>query len=235
MTLRKALHRFESQWLRRGRKNGSELETQFGEDLFSRLGGEIAFEVDSLTPDPAWKVMLQVNDPGRLQATLDALLAAGRVSVEQSEEAGVTYHTLHIPSARKPLEISYAFVDGYLIVASSHNSLAEAIRLHRSGESLSKSAKFLASLPPGQPAEASALLYEDPAAVAAMSLSQISPETAESLFRVKTEAKPVVACAYGEPSALREVSRSGSVDAGAVPGSGRHRDSQSAARANGCE
>jgi hypothetical protein len=186
------------------------------EDLLSRLGGEIAFEMDSRVPDPAWRVILQVNDPDRLQATLSAFLAA-RVSAEQFEEGGVTYHTLHIPSAaRKTFEISYAFVDGYLVIASSHDSLAEAIRLHRTGESLAKSSEFLASLPPGHPSQASALLYEDPVAMAAMSLRRLSPEVAESLSHPKAEAKPVEVFAYGEERAIREVSRSGSVDAGAV-------------------
>jgi len=187
------------------------------EDLLSRLGGEIAFEMDSRVPDPAWKVILQVNDPDRLQATLSAFLAARQVSAEQFEEGGVTYHTLHIPSsARKTFEISYAFVDGYLVIASSHDSLAEAIRLHRSGESLAKSGEFLASLPPGHPSQASALLYEDPVAMAALSLRRLSPEVAESLSHAKAEAKPVEVFAYGEESAIREVSRSGSVDASAV-------------------
>jgi hypothetical protein len=187
------------------------------EDLLSRLGGEIAFEVDSLIPEPAWRVMLQVNDPDRLQATLSAFLAARQVSTEQFEEGGLTFHTLHIPSAlRKTFEISYAFVDGYLVIASSRDSLAEAIRLHRTGESLAKSGTFLASLPPGHQSEASGLLYEDPVAMIALSMRQLSPEVAESLSHAKAEAKPVEVFAYGEESAIREVSRSGSVDAGAV-------------------
>jgi type II secretory pathway pseudopilin PulG len=81
---------------------------------------------------------------------------------------------------------------------------------------LAKSKKFLASMPPGHPSEASALLYEDPAAVAALTLRQMSPAIAESLSHATTEASPVVIAAYGEESALREASRSGGVDAGMI-------------------
>lgn len=186
------------------------------EDLLGRLGGEIAFEVDSLMPTPAWKVILRVNDPDRLQATLSTLLAAGRVNAVQSEEGGVTYHTIRIPSPQKTIEIVYAFVDGYLVVASSHATVTEAIQFHRTGESLAKSGMLLASLPPGHPSEASALLYEDPAAMASLTMGQLSPGIAESLWQAKIEGKPVVVRAYGEDTAIREVSSSGGVDASAV-------------------
>jgi hypothetical protein len=187
------------------------------EDLLRRLGGEITFEVDSLKPpDPVWKAILQVNDPDRLQATLNTVLAAMHLSAQQFEEEGVIYHTLRIPSAKKTLEIGYAFVDGYLVIASSSEIVAESVRLHRSGDSLSKSRKFLASLPPGHGSEVSALLYENPTAMAALSMRQVLPEMAESLTQATAEAKPVVICAYGEESAIREASLSGGVDAGAV-------------------
>ncbi len=193
------------------------LKLSFKEDLLSRLGGEIALEVDSLKqPDPVWKVILQVKDPERLQATLSRLQAVAPVRAQQSEEGGVTYHALRIPSKNKTLEIGYAFVDSYLVVASSKETVMEAIRLHRSGESLAKSAKFVASLPPGHGSEFSALLYENPAAVAALSLRQVLPEMAESLVRANAETPPVVICAYGEESALREVSSGRGVDAGAI-------------------
>lgn len=217
------------------------LKVSLKDDLLSRLSGEIAFEADSFTPpnvapanvappnrapsnkplsnkppsNPAWRVILKVNDPDRLQAALGTLLAGMHMNAQQSEDGGVTYHTLQIPSAQNATEVSYAFVDGYLVIASGRETVAEAIRLHRSGESLGKSKKLLASLPPGHPSEVSGLLYEDPAAVAALTLRQVSPAVAESLPHA-TATTPVVIAAYGEESALREASRSGGVDAGAI-------------------
>ena len=187
------------------------------DDLLSQLTGEIALEVDSAAPpEPVWKAILRVKDPVRLQRTFTQLLAMAPVTAQQSEEGGVTYHSFTIPSPQKATEISYAFVDGYLVVASSHATAAEAVRLHRTGESLAKSKKFLASLPPGHSPDASALLYEDPLAMMALRLGQASPDLASILSQSKAETTPAVICAYGEPNSIREVSTSGGVDAGMV-------------------
>jgi type II secretory pathway pseudopilin PulG len=187
------------------------------DDLLSQLTGEIALEVDSAAPPtPVWKAILRVKDAGRLQHTFSQLLTMAPVTAQESEEGGVTYHSLTIPSPQKAMEISYVFVDGYLVIASSHATAAEAARLHRTGESLAKPAKFKASLPLGHSPEASALLYEDPLAMMALRLGQMSPDMAGILSQSKAETTPTVICAYGEPAAIREVSTSGGVDAGMV-------------------
>ncbi len=192
------------------------LKVNLKDDLFGLLGGEITYEVDSLTqPNLVWKALFRVNDPDRLQATLTKLLAAGQLIAQPSETGGLTYYTLRIPSGRQTVEITYAFADGYLIIASSPAAVSEAVRIHRTGESLAKSKKLLASLPPGPASEVSALLYEDPIAMAALSLRQVLPGLGESFPQAMTET-PTVICAYGEESAIRETSRSAGVDAGAV-------------------
>ncbi|HYM79154.1 MAG TPA: hypothetical protein VE377_24480 [Candidatus Dormibacteraeota bacterium] len=193
------------------------LNLSFREDLFSRLAGEITVEMDSFVPpDQAWKVLLKTNDPAGLMATLNKFLAASKITPAESDEDGVVYHTITIPSGQKPQEIGYAAVDGYLIIASSRDKVAEAVRLHRGGESLAKSGKFQASLPPGNSAEVSALLYEDPIAMAALSMRQASPELAELFSHPMADNTSVVMAGYGEERALREASRSGGVDAGAA-------------------
>jgi hypothetical protein len=205
------------------------LKISLQDDLLSRLSGEIAYEADSFTPvndaaskpaplnqpasNPTWRVILKVTDSDRLQSTLNTLLTNMHMSVQQSEEGGVAYYTLRIPSGQKTSEITYAFVDGYWIVASSQETVTAAIRVHRSGESLAKSKKFLAALPPGHPSEVSALIYEDPTAVAALTLRQVSPAIAASLPHTTAETTSVVIAAYGEERALREASRGGGVDA----------------------
>jgi hypothetical protein len=187
------------------------------DDLLSLLTGEITLELDNAAPpDPVWRAILRVKDPVRLQKTFSKLLAMAPVTAAQSEEQGITYHSLKIPAPQKTLEISYAFVDGYLVIASSHETAAEAVRLHRTGESLAKSKKFLESLPPGHSSGASALLYEDPVAMMALRLRMASPQMAESLSQATTETTPAVICAYGEDSAIREASTRGGVDAGMV-------------------
>jgi type II secretory pathway pseudopilin PulG len=113
-------------------------------------------------------------------------------------------------------EIAYAVVDGYLIIASSRLKLAESARLHRSGESLAKSSKFQASLPTGNQAEMSALVYENPLLMAGITLRQASPELADLLAKSTADAPPVVMAGYADETALREASRSSGMDAGAM-------------------
>jgi type II secretory pathway pseudopilin PulG len=187
------------------------------DDLIQRLQGEVAFEVDSLKENsPAWKVILRVDDPQRTQAVLSKLLAMAPVRPQYSEQDGVGYHTLQIPNAQKTVEVAYAFVDGYLIVASSRERISQAVHVHRTGGSLAKSPRFTNQLPRGNMSEASALFYEDPAAVMALSMQRAMPALAASLSQATTATPPAVICAYGEPSALREVSKSTGADAGAM-------------------
>jgi hypothetical protein len=190
------------------------LKLSLRNDLFARLGGEITVELDTLPPqEPVWKVLLRAKDPRGLLATLKTFFVATRVTPTELDEGGITYYTLPIPGP-KPREVCYAMVDGYLIVASSHATLAEAIRLHRSGESLAKSGMLAASLPPGNSGDVSALLYEDPRAMAALGLMNVSPDLANSLLKSTAENQPAVVAVYGEETALREASRSSGVDFG---------------------
>lgn len=186
-------------------------------DLIQRLQGEIGFEMDSPVNNTAvWKVILRVDDPARMQAVLGKLLAMAPVRPQYSEEDGVGYHTLQIPNPQKTVEVAYAFVDGYLIIASSREKIAEAVRMHRTGGSLAKSPKLTAQLPTGNLSEVSGLLYEDPTAVMVLSMLRALPGFPASIAKSTAAAPPVVLCAYGEPNALREVSKSAGSDAGAM-------------------
>jgi len=186
-------------------------------DLLKYLTGEITLEVDGVERmGPKWRVILGVDEPDRLQATLKTLLAEMPLRSQQYEEQGITFHTLSIPSGSRTTEIGYAFVDGYLVIASGQDGVAEAVRLHRSGGSLAKAKKFLTALPPGRGAEASAIFYEDPVAMAALNMRRASPAVADSLSKMAAEARPSVICAYGSESAIREASKSGGMDTATV-------------------
>jgi hypothetical protein len=183
-------------------------------DLLARLGGEITVELDTLPPqNPVWKVFLKATDPPGLLETLRTFFAASRMMPVESEQDGISYYTLRIPNANKTMEIGYAIADGYLVVASSRDAVADAIRLHRGGESLAKSGKLATYLPQSASgSDVSALLYEDPIAMAALNLQRFSPELANSLIQRSVDAPPTVMAFYGDESALREASQSGAFD-----------------------
>jgi hypothetical protein len=123
---------------------------------------------------------------------------------------------VRVPSAKGSTAIGFAFVDGYLLFASSANMLSEAIRLHQTGESLGKSRRFQSSLPAGK-AGASALLYYDQTAMMAMRLQQsLLPSFAESVSQSGGTRTGAVVCFYGDDNAIREASISPGMDVGVV-------------------
>ncbi|HWZ98823.1 MAG TPA: hypothetical protein VN025_13785 [Candidatus Dormibacteraeota bacterium] len=185
------------------------------DDLLSLLGGELAFELDSIAPpNPSWKAMFSVKDAAHLQKTFTTLLALGQIKSEQSEEGRITYYALQIPSGPKPYEIDYAFLDGYLIAGTSHTAVAEAAKLHSSGGSLAKSAKFRTALPPGRSSEASMLFYDDPVAVAKLQMMRLGSDFANAFAQTKGDTAGSIFCLYGEDSAISEASSSGALDIG---------------------
>jgi type II secretory pathway pseudopilin PulG len=193
------------------------LKLSVKEDLLGQLTGEITLELDNVTPpQPAWKAILKVIDQERLKQSLNKLLAAAHLEGDQFVADEVSYRTVRIPSGPKPVEICYAFVGGYLVMGSSRETVAEGVRLHRNGESLGKSKRLLASLPPGYSPAASALFYQDPIAMAELQVRQFAPQFAGTLAQLRGGSAASVIRLYGDDTTIREASRSGAFDVGAV-------------------
>ncbi|HEX5761346.1 MAG TPA: FecR domain-containing protein, partial [Thermoanaerobaculia bacterium] len=100
------------------------------EDLAAPLGGEVAFAVDGpLLPKPSWKLILEVYDPARLQATLKRFAAevAQRdghpaVTLTEDEAGGRTWYTLRCAGGaegEEAFEVHYTFADGFLLAGPS--------------------------------------------------------------------------------------------------------------------
>jgi type II secretory pathway pseudopilin PulG len=187
------------------------------DDFLSMLSGEITVEAEpKSSPQSTWKTILAVKDVDHLQQTLDTLVAQLSLEAGQVEDGGVTYHTLQVPSGKSATEVAYAFLDGYMVVGSSRDAVAEAVQLHRAGGSLGRSNKFLAALPPGHALEASALFYHDPITMTASRLRALMPELEDSLEQYASHATPSVICLFGEESAIREISTNSAFDVGGV-------------------
>lgn len=186
------------------------------DDLLRTLAGEITIEVDGITPAPAVKAMLRVNDPARLQQTLTSLLASAHLQAEKVSDSGHTIYRVTMPSGPSANQIAYTFTNGYLVIASGEKQLSDALQLHSSGASLAKSQGFLNSLPPGHPEGASALMYQDSNAMAAMQIQKISPEMAAALAETPSAGPPAVMAAYADQKSIRSVSTNSAMDAGMV-------------------
>lgn len=197
------------------------LNVHLKDDLFRQLGGEITLELDDLQPDPpqaVWKAILRVNDAKRLQQTLGVLLDFAHVLREWSEDAGISYYTLRIPTKKKPFEITYTYDSGFLIAGSSRDTVADALRLRHYGESLTRSKKFQAALPPGHPSGESTLIYEDPVSIANLQLHLLAKGQSIPPTGYSASIPPIVACSYGEESAIHGESTSMGLDVGMVAG-----------------
>lgn len=182
-------------------------------DLLSLLTGELAVELDStIPPAPTWRLMLGVKDPAHLQKTLTTLFAAAHLEPQRFEEKGIPYYSLSVQSPAKATEISYAFVDNYLLMASSREALTEAVGLRERGGSLGKSPAFISAQPTGHAAAASAVFYEDPSALMTMSLAQAAPELKDSLVPVLQGKSPLLVYAYGDEDAIRATTTSSGFD-----------------------
>lgn len=195
------------------------LKISLKDDLLSHLTGELTLELDSLNANPpAWKAILQVNDSVQIQRTLTALLSLAQLQITHSDDTGSTYYAVHVPTGKSFTDIHYAFSDGYLVAAPTHDAVSAALALHTSGESLAKSKKFLAALPPGHSLDSSMLFYENPVAIAALQARQLSPGLSDIFVKNSKDSPPVVVGVYANDTAIRTSSSGQAWDFGVVVG-----------------
>ncbi len=195
----------------------SELKIRFRDDLVNTLGGEVTVALDGpLLPTPAWKVIVEVNDSARLQQSIQQLVADAnaklggqyKATLEQQVVDGTTYTTIHCVTSNKPVDVTYTFTDGYMVIAPTRAMVMDAINIHKNGNSLAKSGDFQKLLPPDQFANVSALIYQNLAPVIGPVAQQLSPAQMESFKAIAAETKPSLVCAYGAESAIRVASTS---------------------------
>lgn len=188
---------------------------RFKEDLANTLGGELVLALDGpLLPVPSWKLIVEVYDPVRLQQTFEQLIVDvnakmgpdGSVTLDKSEQDGLTYYTLHFTDGQKPAEVDYTFTDGYLVLGPSRAMVMEAVKIHQGGDSLASSGEFHALLPADHYANVSALLYQNLAPVIGPIAEQLTPSQLQSWQALAAETKPSLVCAYGEDDAIRVAS-----------------------------
>ncbi|HEX5044721.1 MAG TPA: FecR domain-containing protein [Candidatus Polarisedimenticolaceae bacterium] len=137
-------------------------------DLAEPLGGEFVFALDGpMLPKPAWKLVVEVYDAGRLQSALEKLVAEadvaaqeenrGHVTLKSESARGRTYHVIQTPM----LDLHYTFDDGYLLAAPMRVLLDQAIERRAAGLGLPSSSKFASMLPDGTGTHVSALGWEN--------------------------------------------------------------------------
>jgi hypothetical protein len=207
----------------------SKLDVRLRDDLAATLGGEFALALDGpLLPTPAWKVMAEVYDPARLQASIERLVASASdeaareghpgLRLESEQVEGETYHSL---VGTSPFELHYAFSRGYLVAAPSRALVMKALRTFESGDTLGRSASFRSLFPPDRDAHVSGLVYQNfgpavtsllqapvlgrggAAGAVAPGAAQLSGGQKSSFEALAGDAKPTLVSFYGEEDGIR--------------------------------
>ena len=197
----------------------SKMKISYHQDLADTLGGEVTFALDGpILPTPAWKVIAEVYNPGRLQSTIEQLVADAngynaehperQVRLEHETVNGLIYYRVRFEDSGKSAEVDYTFVDGYLVIGPSRALVMTALEIHQSSNSLASSSAFRALLPQDEHANVSALAYQNLAPVVGPVMQQLTPSQLQSLQQLARETKPSVVCAYGEDNAVRVASNS---------------------------
>ena len=204
----------------------SKLDLHIREDLAETLGGEFALALDGpMLPTPAWKLVVEVADPARLQSSLEVLVRraseeaarAGRPGpvLESEDASGQTYHVIR--GAGLPVELHYAFAEGYAVAAPSRALVMRALQARASGDTLARSSSFRALFTPDRDVNVSGLVYENlgplvRALLDAPGTGALSADQRRSIDALARDARPAILCAYGEPSALRVAGLGGVFD-----------------------
>jgi hypothetical protein len=196
--------------------------SQFGidvrNDLAKSLGGEFSLSLDgAIAPVPSWKLITEVYDPVRAQATLQKvidgynqqaskeggkLLRSGQEVVE-----GRTYYMIGTADSNPLTEAHYTFADGYLIAGPSRALVVKALHVKTSGASITAATQFRAMEPRDHYTNYSALVYQNlgkTLAPIAGLLGAFAPPAAGGRNPVAglTDLKPALFAAYGEPDRI---------------------------------
>lgn len=188
-------------------------------DMAQTLGGEMTIAVDGpLLPSPSWKIAVEVNNPARLEWSIEQLVKSAQqaqpdANVQLTNELmnGLTYYTL--TTAKSPIAVNYVFTDGYLLMAPNHGLLATSIQNRTAGTTLTSSTTFRQQLPQNGQMNFSALVYYNPSAAIAPMADQLkqtkflTADQQKALAVLTADRAPTLIYAYAEPDRIVAATR----------------------------
>lgn len=209
----------------------AKLNLRIRDDLAAPLGNEVAFALDGpMVPVPGWKVVVQVNDPVRLQTAIERLVEAlnreatlaGKPAVALTQEVvdGVVFHTLTFTGTGRFTTAHYAFAQGYLVAAPDRGLVRQAIQTQTSGTSILAHEAFRQLIPTGASTGFSGVFFQQAgsalASVAqqAATLAGQDAERAAAIQQMAKELKPSLIAAYASPQSVTIASKDGLVGLG---------------------
>jgi hypothetical protein len=206
---------------------------QLRADLAATLGNDLVAAIDGpLLPLPSWKLVMEVQDPGRLAQSLERLVAELNRVTSAAGRRGLTWQrqetsravtsaavtasdTFILRAPGTPFEAHLLFVDGYLVVTPNEQMLHRAVRARQGGQVLRGSWRFQQLLPPDREANFSAVVYhnlgEAASAVAGWlgGSGALQPQQQQGLDRLVKDAKPGLFYVYGGSQEIQVASTGG--------------------------
>jgi len=178
-------------------------------DLAASIGSDFAFALDGpVLPTPSWKFAVEVNDAQKLQNTIHLIVnrinqeaaAAGRpgVTLTREEVDGRVFYSAAHAGGPQLMTVHYTYAHGYLVAAPSRAMVLRALQVRDSGNTFSRSSKFLALLPKDPHTNVSGLVYQDLQSVAAPLAQNLPAAEAQSLQVIAANARPSVLVVYGD-------------------------------------
>jgi hypothetical protein len=139
-------------------------------DIASAFGGEVTVALDGpLLPVPSWKIIAEVYDPGRIQSAFtrvaeeynqsDRRERTGDLRLTQTDTDGMTSYKLKFD--KLPWEADWTYVDGYWVVAATHELLVRSMQNRQTGYTLPRSQTFQSQLSRDRNPDFSAVLYHN--------------------------------------------------------------------------
>jgi len=188
-------------------------------DMAASLGGEATVAVDGpLLPTPSWKVAVEVNNPARLEWSIEQVVKTAQqqtpdahIQLTNETSDGLTYYTL--TSTKSPVAVNYVFTDGYLLMAPNRNLLTVAMEARRKGDTLANSVTFRAQLPQNGQANFSALAWYNASAAIAPMAEQLTAtkfltdDQKKALAGLTADKKPTLIYAYAEKDRIIAATR----------------------------
>jgi hypothetical protein len=174
------------------------------DDLAGPLSGEMVFAVDgALLPLPEWKLIAEVYDANRLQASIEKLIAfvnsrpeSAKLEIAREAEGGRTHYALR--GLKAGLEIHYVYADGYLVAGPNRQVVARALQTRLAGYSLPRSERFAVLLPRDRNANFSAMVYQNLTGAISALAEKLSPEQRQSLGVPTTGTYATMLFVYGD-------------------------------------
>jgi hypothetical protein len=131
-------------------------------DLAASLGGEFAVALDGPAfPVPSWKLVAEVYDPDRFEATVQKVAEAYKLRTSQETADGRTYYMIAAAIPNPLTEAHYTFAGGYLVAAPTRALVARALQVKAAGISIARSASFISMEPSDRHVNFSAVVYQN--------------------------------------------------------------------------